>query len=295
MGHSFQFEPVAWVHSPHKQKADAPRQGRAAADVRGIIRFEEGMGFEDALRDIESFDHLWLLGVFDRTDGWRPTVLPPRSGIKRGVFATRAPRRPNPIALTAVRLVERRGLDLEVAELDLLDGTPILDVKPYLAWADAIPDASSGWLSRPDDPGLRYEVFFSDHAVAQCAFLDTLGASVRARIEDHLSLGPRPHAYRRIRKEGDVFVLSVRRWRVVFDVQDQLVRVAHLRSSYKTRELRRSPDPTHKLFVEAYGRDGTRPFDGDLNALAASIKLSDELPGDPSETPSSPPLPDDAT
>lgn len=256
---SFEFSPVAFVRSPLVDKADAPRQGRAAAGIQGRVEFEEGQGFEDALRDIDGFDYLWLVSVFDQAEGWRPTVLPPRSERKRGVFATRAPRRPNPIGLTVVRLLRREGLTLFVEELDLLDGTPILDVKPYTPWSDAIVKAATGWLERPADPGETFSVNVESHAEEQLVFLKARGIDLRTRIVDHLSIGPRPHAYRRIRKEGEGFVLSVRDWRAHFIIEGQNVRLQRLSSGAKMKDIVRGDAPTvHGEYVDRFGALGKR-------------------------------------
>ena len=219
----FAFDAIGFVRSSLREKADAPRQARAAKDVQG--RVELLPEFVDGLRDLDAFDHIWLVTVFDQADGWRSTVLPPRSEVRRGVFATRAPRRPNPIGLSVVRLERVEGATLHIRELDMLDGTPVLDIKPYVAWSDAIPDASSGWLSRPADPGRSYQVEFSELADAQLGWLAEHGEDLRARVARQLEVGPQPHAYRRIRKSGDGFVMAVRKWRVHFRVEGSRVQV----------------------------------------------------------------------
>ena len=229
----FVFEPIGVARTPFAAKAEAPRQPRAAEGTRATLVLLPGHGFEDALEGIEQWDHLWVLFVFDRAEGWRPKVRPPRSTRKRGLFGTRAPRRPNPIGMSVVRLLGVDGLTLEVADVDLLDGTPILDIKPYVPWADAIPDASQGWLERPDDPGPRWTVAFSEHAERQLEVLRAHGIDLRERIAAHLSLGPHPHAYRRIRQlaEGD-YVLKVTDWRARFAIEGDRVRVRLLQSGY---------------------------------------------------------------
>ena len=231
-----EFQPIGVARTPFHEKADAPRQPRAGEGIEGVLVLDPGRGFEDALRDLDGWSHLWVLFVFDRAEGWSPTVRPPRSESKRGVFATRAPRRPNPIGMSVVRLVAVEGLEVHVRDLDLLDGTPLLDIKPYVAWADAIGDASHGWLERPDDPG-RFEVEFSERAHAQLVWLAIEGVDLRPRIRDQLGLGPAPHAYRRIKPNGDGFVLSVKRWRVSFRVEGRVVSVREVRASHRPREL----------------------------------------------------------
>ncbi len=225
---------------------EAPRQPRAAAEVTGFVDLFPGRGFEDALLDLELFDHLWLVVWVDRNPGFRPKVWPPRSDKKRGVFATRAPYRPNPIGLSAVRLLRVEGLQIHVQGLDLLDGTPVLDVKPYVPYSDAIPHANHGWLDQarvegeqPVDPLADYSVSFSVLAEEQLAFLEREhGVSIRERIDAALRLGPTPHAYRRIRREGEGYVLSLKDFRVRFVAgEGRALHVVSLHSGYRPKEL----------------------------------------------------------
>jgi tRNA-Thr(GGU) m(6)t(6)A37 methyltransferase TsaA len=144
--------PIGRVHSAFRQRHGTPRQpgfptdGESTAGDGAIELFAERV-HPDALRDLERFDHLWVISFFHLNGpGDRPMVRPPRGGPKRGVLATRAPHRPNPIGLSVVRLTSVEGLTLRVANLDLLDGTPVLDVKPYVPDFDALPNASRGWL-----------------------------------------------------------------------------------------------------------------------------------------------------
>jgi tRNA-Thr(GGU) m(6)t(6)A37 methyltransferase TsaA len=150
-----EFTAIAHVRSPYRARIDAPHQPTvvagtetgAAAEAR--IEFVEG--FPDAaLQDLEGFARIWLLFVFDRSEGWTPQVRPPRGGGKRGVLATRSPHRPNAIGLSAVELVAVEAGALRVRGMDLLDGTPILDIKPYVPYADAFPGSAAGWIDALD-------------------------------------------------------------------------------------------------------------------------------------------------
>ena len=152
--------PIGFVRSPYGEKVEAPRQGTAGG-AAGTVELLPG--YEDALSDLEGFDRIWLVFWFDRSVGWKPKVLPPRSDAKRGVFATRSPHRPNPIGLTAVRLERVSGLVLHVRDLDLVDGTPVLDIKPYIPYADAFPEAGAGWL-QGFDPRPAWTVAFEPAA-----------------------------------------------------------------------------------------------------------------------------------
>src|SRR5690606_19162995 len=150
---------------------------------------------------------------------------------------TRSPYRPNPLGLSAVRLLGVEGLRVRVAELDILDGSPIFDIKPYVAWADAIPGAGAGWLgddsSRPEDPGPRYEVVFGELAERGLARFEEDAAAIRESIRERLSIGPTPHAYRRIKKTAEGFRLGLGDLRVDFDIDGERVDVRALRSGYR--------------------------------------------------------------
>ena len=145
---------IARLHSDFSTKFGIPRQSGLVDALRSTVIFEPEFRSSEAVRGLEGFSHIWLLWQFSRAvrDGWSPTVRPPRLGGNRrlGVFATRSPFRPNPIGLSAVRLVgvELGGGDgplLHVAGADLMDGTPIYDIKPYIPYADAHPEATGGF------------------------------------------------------------------------------------------------------------------------------------------------------
>jgi hypothetical protein len=123
-----------------------------------------------------------------------------------------------------------------VRGVDLLDGTPVIDLKPYVPYADAHPDARSGWLEARD-PCPAWEVTFTDGATEQLAWLRAQGIDLRAGIESVLALGPQPHAYRRIRAHGDGMRLALKEWRVDFGVEDRRIVVRALASGYRAREL----------------------------------------------------------
>lgn len=156
---------IARIHNDFKDKFGIPRQS-GLTELTSRIVFEPEYRNPDALRGIEGYSHLWLIWQFSEAvrENWSPTVRPPRLGGNRrvGVFATRSPYRPNPIGLSSVRLlaVERTsdGLTLLVSGADLLDGTPIYDVKPYVAYSDSHPDAVSGFADQVKDYALKVEI-----------------------------------------------------------------------------------------------------------------------------------------
>lgn len=256
----YTVRPIGLVRSPFIEKVEAPRQAVAdgGAGVEG--RIEMLPEHEHALEDLEGFDRIWVLFWFHQAKGTRSKVLPPRSDRKRGLFATRSPHRPNPIGMSAVRLVRVEGLVVHVRDLDLIDGTPVLDIKPYVPYADAFPEAKTGWLG-VQDPRLSWEVRFTDAAEAQLAWLEAEGLALdlRSRIAEALALGPQPHPYRRIKKtESGELVLAVKEWRARFAVSpgDSTLTVDVIRSGFRPRELATGADPAlavHRAFVARFG------------------------------------------
>jgi tRNA (adenine37-N6)-methyltransferase len=258
---AIRFEPIGVFRSPFTEPAQAPRQPAAARGVQGRIELAAGRGFEFALSDLERWRYLWVLFFFDRVEGWRAKVRPPRSRVRRGVFATRSPHRPNPIGLSAMQLLKVEGLTLTVANVDILDGTPVLDIKPYVAYTDAIVDAGAGWLT-PDaaiDPGPRWEVELAPLALEQSRFLAERSIEVAEPVRQALALGPAPHPYRRIKRDGDAFVLAHKDWRARFQVDGARVTVLSFGTGYRPRELASSTDPAlepHRAFVAIFGHRG---------------------------------------
>jgi tRNA-Thr(GGU) m(6)t(6)A37 methyltransferase TsaA len=257
----YAVRPIGFVRSPFAEKVEAPRQAVTAEGVLG--RVELLPEFEHALSDLDGFDRVWLVFWFHEAprDGALPSkVLPPRSDRKRGVFATRSPHRPNPIGLSAVRLERVEGLVLHIRDLDLLDGTPVLDIKPYLPYADAFPEARAGWLeAQAADPRPAWSVTFAERAEAQLAFLEAAGLALdlRARLGEALALGPQPHPYRRIKKAPDGgLVLAVKEWRASFVVAERSITVTSLASGFRPRELEAGDSPAlplHRAFVARFG------------------------------------------
>ena len=187
-----QFDIIGHVRTCYGEKFGVPRQSGLVDEAWGDLVFEPEFRTPDAVRGLEGFSHVWLVFVFHQAmrNDWKPTVRPPRLGGNErvGVFASRSPFRPNPIGLSVVRL-DSIDLDhpdgpvLKLRGVDLVDGTPILDIKPYIPYADALPDAISGFA--PDAPA-RLKVQWQNKA-------DTgLSASTRAVTEATLAVDPRP-------------------------------------------------------------------------------------------------------
>ncbi len=157
----FTYRPIGILRSPYARRIDAPHQGTVVEGTQtgeaatATLELMDWLD-EKILQDLDGFERLWLIFAFHRSEGWKSTVKPPRGGPKRGVLATRSPHRPNAIGLSAVELVRIEGRTLHLRGVDLLDGTPVLDIKPYVPYADAFGDSRAGWIDELDATLGRY-------------------------------------------------------------------------------------------------------------------------------------------
>jgi tRNA-Thr(GGU) m(6)t(6)A37 methyltransferase TsaA len=263
------LDPIGFVRGTLATKVQAARQPSASGGASARIELLPGHHFEHALDDLASWERIWVVFWFHRNAGWRPKVLPPRSTTgRKGVFSTRSPHRPNPIGLSVVRLERVEGLTLHILDADMLDGTPVLDIKPYVAYSDAYPAAGGGWLEGQREQGAQaglaadpvnaYVVEFEPLAAEQAAWIEaTTALDIGERIRSTLSLGPEPHPYRRIRRTDVGMRLAVKEWRVRFTVTGRDVRVLGIDSGYRASQLA-SADPTlhsHRAFLMKWPRD----------------------------------------
>lgn len=223
MSEQIQVKPIAHIHNDFTAKFGVPRQSGLTPQVRSVIIFEPEYRVPEAFRGLDGFSHIWLIWQFSKAvrKEWSPTVRPPRLGgnTRMGVFATRSPFRPNAIGLSCVKLEEvvlegKDGPELYVSGADLMDGTPILDVKPYLPYADSIPGATGGFATPYAGYGL--EVFFPE------ALLDRVAAEKREGLISVLAQDPRP-SYQHDPQR--VYGMRFGMYEVRFTVQDRLLRV----------------------------------------------------------------------
>jgi tRNA (adenine37-N6)-methyltransferase len=263
-------DPIGFLRSPLATKVQAARQPRAAAGTQARIELLPGRNFEHALEDLAWWELIWVIFWFHQNPGWRPKVLPPRSTTgRKGVFATRSPHRPNPLGMSVVRLERVDGLILHIRDTDMLDGTPVLDLKPYVAYTDAHPRAGNGWLddaervgtdAPPSDPVRAYGVEFEAPAAEQAAWIEAhTGLAIGERIRSTLTLGPTPHPYRRIRRIDAWMQLAVKEWRVRFTVVERDVRVLDITSGFRASQLAAGgadeSQRLHREFLTRWPRD----------------------------------------
>ena len=212
------IKPVAYYRGPFGSKFGIPRQSALAPAVEGRIVFTDKYRVKEALRGLEGFERLWLVWGFSANKPakgeWQPTVRPPRLGgnAAMGVWATRSPYRPNPLGLSCVELVKVDGMDLVVRGADLMDGTPIYDIKPYIPYADAYPDARSGFVNGA--PEATLQVVIPEEL--------PLNAKQREALTQILALDPRP-AYQDT--PGKEYGMVFENRNIRFSVQDGTVTV----------------------------------------------------------------------
>ena len=231
---NMELKVIAYARNGHTDKFGIPRQSREESPILTRIVFEPEYNVQEALRGIEGFSHLWLLWGFSEvqndhaqcTKDWSPTVRPPRlGGNKRmGVFATRSPFRPNPIGLSSVKLIEVRRdqvpstkdgrMELIVSGADVLDGTPIYDIKPYLSFSDSHPEAQNGFAEETKDYHLKVD----------WSRVESEGAE-RKDIEYILSQDPRPAYQDDPERE---YKMDYAGWRVIFTVAGNVVHVVKI-------------------------------------------------------------------
>lgn len=221
---SFSFEPIALVESPYKEKFGTPRQPGLVSESRGVIVLRDDIN-SDSLDGLAEYSHVWAMFVFHENQAVREgrrsvktKVHPPRlDGKAVGVFATRSPHRPNAIGLSLLAIEKIEGRRIHVRGLDLIDGTPILDIKPYLPSVEAIADAKEGWSGPLSSKSV--EVSWSETALQTLSAHPELSEKKMA-IEKILELDIRPVAYRGTAENPDpytdVYGFRYEDWNVVF-------------------------------------------------------------------------------
>ncbi|WP_318490206.1 tRNA (N6-threonylcarbamoyladenosine(37)-N6)-methyltransferase TrmO [Photobacterium leiognathi] len=224
---SYSIDPIGIIHSPYKEKFAVPRQPGLVPSARSEIILQGDANSLEAVRGLEQFSHLWLLFLFDQNleAGWRPTVRPPRLGGNEriGVFASRATFRPNGIGMSAVELKgvrhENGNVIIELGGIDLVDGTPIVDIKPYIPYSDSLPEAQGGFASSAPD---LMPVCFSETALNQLPSKNK--AYYQTVISEVLAQDPRP-AYKKGKPDPKQYAVHLFDFNVHFSVTEQQITV----------------------------------------------------------------------
>jgi tRNA (adenine37-N6)-methyltransferase len=222
-----ELEPIGYVHCSRRYRFEAPRQG-VYAPGDAIIKLQPGQGYEEGLSELEGFSHIWVHFVFHLNETWHPKVKPPVPGkvAEVGVFASRSPHRPNRLGLSCVELVDINGLELHIRNHDLLDLTPVLDIKPYVAYYDSFPDAGTGWL--PEPPALFRVEFTLEAEASASVVLAAGGPDLKSFCQVQLGCEPLNPERKKLEKIAENrYAVICRGHRVAWEInlQDRLITV----------------------------------------------------------------------
>jgi tRNA-Thr(GGU) m(6)t(6)A37 methyltransferase TsaA len=231
---NYAFDPIGVVCGGGIYPQEAPHQSTFAAN-EGYIELAAGKNFEQALEDLNGFDRIWVVFVFDRNSSWKPKVRPPVGGMDKrvGVFATRSPHRPNRIGMSCVELDKIEGNKIFIRNFDLLDRTPIIDIKPYIPAADAFPASCTGWLDEAEKS--RFSVQFTPEVEAACTALRTAGGPDLLNFcRVQLSYSPLDSSRKRLTQLAENrWQISNRGYSVSFEIdpETKIIRVYALNNS----------------------------------------------------------------
>lgn len=256
----FEFFPIAYVRNDRKELYQVPFQTGLIEEFESVIELNKNGNYEEALQDLEGMERIWVLFVFHKAKNWKPKIFPPRGTEKRGLFATRSPHRPNPIGMSAVKLKRIDGLKLYIEDHDFIDGTPVLDIKPYLPYVDSFPDAGFGWLEDESLPQ-ALELAESQLFTEKRNFLESEGLDLLSLIDVGLKLNPYPRKGNRIEVvEAGTYKLAVKTWRVTYRITESKVILEDILSGYEkefidgTKESKWDDIELHRSFLTQFGQ-----------------------------------------
>ena len=230
---NYTLSPIGKIHSCFTEKFGVPRQPGLASAAQAVVEVYPEYAREEAFRGLEGFSHIWLIFVFNQSvsDQWRPTVRPPRLGGNQrvGVFSTRSPYRPNSLGMSVVTLdgvnTSDNKVALHISNHDLVDGTPIVDIKPYIRYADSVVDATGGFA--PQAPQKQLKVSFTGGAHKQCTEFSGQYPNLAILITQVLALDPRP-AYSKDNLSDKTYGIQLFDINVCWSVTDQGMVVTNL-------------------------------------------------------------------
>jgi tRNA (adenine37-N6)-methyltransferase len=255
------LSPIGHVQCRQRYRYEAARQASIAPDNEAWIQLADDVRLRDGLRGLEGFERVWVIYELHLNETWHPLVQPPREDMgKLGVFATRAPHRPNRIGLSCVRLLGIEGARLHIAQHDLLDGTPVIDLKPYVPYADAFPRARAGWIDTYEERVFTLEI--EDAARQQIDWVaDNAGWDLVNFLQVQLRTDPTDARRKRVSSTATGYRIAFRTWRVDYrvDAEEQRVSVVAVHSGYAPADLavdasdRYKDKAVHRDFIAVFG------------------------------------------
>ncbi|MCH2204831.1 MAG: tRNA (N6-threonylcarbamoyladenosine(37)-N6)-methyltransferase TrmO [Lentisphaerales bacterium] len=256
----YSFKPVAYIRNDCREFYQVPYQVGILPEMTSVVEFENGCNYEAALKDLEGFQRIWIVFVFDKANTWKPLIQPPRGNKKVGVFACRSPHRPNPVGISAVELLKVEGRKLWIKNHDLLDGTPILDIKPYIPEVDSYENSEMGWLSEVEAT-VPYELQPSEKVRERLQFLkDSCGYDLLGLAEVNLRTSPLPRPNNRIKQQSDgSYKMAMKTWRLIYQITDRKLFLNEVKSGYDQETLSGEKKSRwddvwmHQKFLEEFG------------------------------------------
>lgn len=255
------FSPIGYIECAQRYRYEAARQASIAPDNEAWIQLNEGQDLRDALYGLVDFERIWIVYELHLNENWHSFVQPPRTYVgKLGVFATRSPHRPNRIGLSCVRLLGVEGNRLHIGQHDLLDATPVLDIKPYVPYADAFADARAGWVDC-----YKEEIFTLRIAARAQEQIDWVAAHAGWDLKNFLAVQLRSEPTENERKRIEVcdgfYRIAFRTWRIDYrvDTEAKQVAVFAVGTGYSAADLaegsgdRYADKAMHREFLAAFG------------------------------------------
>lgn len=230
-----EFQPIGYLKCSRSFHTQQPAQG-VLSNSEGVIELIKGHNYEQGLKDLDGFDYIWIIYLFHRNSNWKPLTNPPHNDEKgkKGVFATRSPYRPNPIGLSCVKLERIENNKIYVKNSDLLNDTPILDLKPYIPEYDSFPDARRGWLENVDKQ--IFEATYSKTAKSKADYLFNHGTDLFGVIEAQLRHNPFDKTRNKFSKTETGYLLRFKSWRVLFEIENKTIKISDIESAYTSFE-----------------------------------------------------------
>ncbi len=243
-----EFEPIGYMKCERSYHEEQPRQGNLS-ESQGYIELINGHNYEQGLKNLDGFSRIWVIYVFHQNKTWRPLANPPRTDGKgrKGVFATRSPYRPNQIGISCVKLLSINKNKIYVADIDLLNNTPILDIKPYIPEYDSFPESKIGWMENIIEDVYRIE--YSERANEKLNFLKQQKIELKGVIESQLGHDIFDKSRNKYIKSEEGYVLRFKSWRIIFDVIDKKVTIKDINSIYSDFSVLLGNDTERDLMI----------------------------------------------
>jgi len=225
------FDFIGHFRCSRDYKDEQPRQG-IFSDAGGYIELVKGKNFEQALKDLEGFEYIWVIFVFHHNSTWKPVTNPPYndSNGKKGVFATRSPYRPNPIGMSCVKLERISGNKIYIMDSDILNNTPVLDIKPYISDYDSFPDASRGWLDNIQKD--NYSVKYTEEAGIKIRFLKNHNTDLTGAISSQLAFNPFDQTRKKFESGDEGLIFRFKTWKIHFEIDSEIITILNIYSGY---------------------------------------------------------------